>query len=304
MAQVEGEIFGSRWNCVLDYSTSSTATTYTVSGSCIFRSRGYAMRLNGFYVHVDINDNTNSSESGSMNCSSAWVDKVEISHSRTFTKTHSSQSIYINACIDRRDASYYPGKSIPTAYLTIPAKDSYTVSYNANGGSGAPSSQTKWYGEDLTLLSTKPTRSDYTFVGWATSASATSPTYSAGGTYTANAGVTLYAVWSQNPTKATIAYNANGGSGAPSSQAHTQYTTSTISSTKPTRANYTFLGWSTSSTATTATYLAGGRYTNNSLSSGSTVVLYAVWKKNYAPIYINVGSVPSGKSLKGVYYNA
>lgn len=271
------------------------------------------MSLSGFYAHVDINDNTNSTENTSFSCSSSWVDKTMISHSRTFTKTHSSQSIYINACIDRRSASYYPGKSIPTAYLTIPAKDSYTVSYNANNGSGAPSSQTKWYGENLTLSSTKPTRSGYTFVGWATSSSATAATYSAGGIYTANAGATLYAVWNQNSLTCTIAYNANGGSGAPSSQTHVQYTTLTISSGKPTRTNYTFLGWSTSSTATTATYLAGGRYTNNSFSSGATITLYAVWKKNYAPMHINVGgsgfkglyvSVPSGKSLTSVYYNA
>lgn len=37
----------------------------------------------------------------------------------------------------------------------------YTVSYNANGGSGAPSSQTKFYGSDLTLSDTVPTRSGY-----------------------------------------------------------------------------------------------------------------------------------------------
>ena len=71
----------------------------------------------------------------------------------------------------------------------------YTVSYNANGGTGAPSSQTKTHGVTLTLSSTKPTRSGYTFLGWSTSSSATSPTYYAGGSYTGNANVTLYAVW-------------------------------------------------------------------------------------------------------------
>ena len=71
----------------------------------------------------------------------------------------------------------------------------YTVSYNANGGTGTPSSQTKTHGVTLTLSSTKPTRSGYTFLGWSTSSSATSPTYYAGGSYTGNANVTLYAVW-------------------------------------------------------------------------------------------------------------
>jgi uncharacterized repeat protein (TIGR02543 family) len=150
----------------------------------------------------------------------------------------------------------------------------WTVSYNANGGSGAPSSQTKTYGSTLTLSSTKPTRTGYTFQGWATSASATSATYSAGGSYTSNAAVTLYAVWKINTY--TVSYNANGGSGAPSSQTKTYGKNLTLSSTKPTRTNYDFLGWATSASSTTVAYSAGGTYTNN-----AAVTLYAVWKLAY-----------------------
>ena len=71
------------------------------------------------------------------------------------------------------------------------------MSYNANGGSGAPSGQIKTYGTTLTLSSTKPTRSGYDFLGWSTSSTATSATYSAGGSYTSNASTTLYAVWAK-----------------------------------------------------------------------------------------------------------
>lgn len=81
-----------------------------------------------------------------------------------------------------------------TSY-TILKKDSYKITFSANGGSGAPSSQTKWYGETLKLSSTKPTRTGYTFKGWSTSSTATSATYSAGGSYTDNKAATLYAVW-------------------------------------------------------------------------------------------------------------
>ena len=85
----------------------------------------------------------------------------------------------------------------------------------------------------LTLSTTVPTRTGYTFKGWATSASATSATYSAGGSYTANSGATLYAVWQINTY--TVSYNANGGSGAPSAQTKTYGVNLTLSSTKPTR---------------------------------------------------------------------
>lgn len=72
----------------------------------------------------------------------------------------------------------------------------YTVSYNVNGGNAGtqPSNQTKTYGVNLTLSSTIPTRQYYNFKGWATSPNG-SVVYAAGGTYSANASVTLYAVW-------------------------------------------------------------------------------------------------------------
>lgn len=166
------------------------------------------------------------------------------------------------------------------------AATTYTVSYNANGGSGAPSAQTKYKDVTLTLSSTTPTRSGYTFLGWSTSSTATSPTYYAGGSYTANASATLYAVWSYNaPTVYTISFNANGGSGAPGSVTKTHGVTLYLPSTEPTRTNYDFLGWSTSSTATTPTYYAGGSFTRN-----ANTTLYAVWE--YAP------------ATYRVYYNA
>ena len=157
--------------------------------------------------------------------------------------------------------------------VTVPAWTSYTVSYNANGGSGAPTSQTKWKDQTLTLSSTKPTRTGYAFQGWATSASG-SVSYAAGASYTANAGATLYAVWKANTY--TVKYDANGGTGAPSNQTKTYDTTLKLSSTKPTRTNYNFLGWATSASATAATYAAGANYTAN-----AAVTLYAVWELAY-----------------------
>lgn len=71
----------------------------------------------------------------------------------------------------------------------------YIINYDANGGSGAPAAQTKTSGVALTLSSEIPTRSGYTFLGWATSKSSVAANYKAGATYTSNGNVTLYAVW-------------------------------------------------------------------------------------------------------------
>ena len=88
---------------------------------------------------------------------------------------------------------YYNG--IDYKFVVNGPVTTYTITYNANGGSGAPASQTKYQNQNLTLSSTKPTRSGYTFLGWSTSSTATTATYAPGDTYTTNASATLYAVW-------------------------------------------------------------------------------------------------------------
>ena len=149
---------------------------------------------------------------------------------------------------------------------------SFTVTFDANGGSGAPASQTKTAGQTLTLSSTVPTRTGYNFLGWATSSTATAAEYKAGASYTADQSVTLYAVWKLKTYSVT--FDANGGSGAPAKQTKTYGKTLTLSSTIPTRAGYTFLGWATGSTVTASEYAAGASYTKN-----AAATLYAVWKK-------------------------
>ncbi|MBR4727502.1 MAG: InlB B-repeat-containing protein [Clostridia bacterium] len=113
-------------------------------------------------------------------------------------------------CIIFRPASitYQPGDSFKVE-ITGPTAVSYTVnffqlavthtlSYNANGGSGAPAGQTG--AGTVTLSGTKPTRNGYEFLGWSTSSSATAAQYQPGASMPLNANTTLYAVWRQKPT--------------------------------------------------------------------------------------------------------
>lgn len=82
----------------------------------------------------------------------------------------------------------------------------------------------------------------------------------------------------------TISFNKNGGTGTtPSSLVDEPGSSFTMPSGSGfSRDGYTFLGWSTSSIATSASYLAGQSYVFN-----STDVLYAVWEGNTYNVIID-----------------
>lgn len=147
----------------------------------------------------------------------------------------------------------------------------YTVTYNANGGTGAPSAQEKEEDVNLVLSNTVPTRDGCTFKGWNTAADGSGVSYAPGATYTGNAALTLYAQWYY-----PVTYNANGGTGAPSAQEKKVDIDIVLSSTVPTRDDYRFTGWNTATDGSGASYAAGATYTTN-----AALNLYAQW----VPIY-------------------
>ena len=88
--------------------------------------------------------------------------------------------------------------------------------YDANGGSGAPTTQTgtdSGSGATLTISNTTPTRSGYTFNGWNTNSSGTGTNYSSGGSITLTSDVTLYAKWTQNNLTAPAISSISGTAG-------------------------------------------------------------------------------------------
>ena len=102
-----------------------------------------------------------------------------------------------NTIADGANIIQYPNQGLPAQlWYFVPAE--YNVTYNANNGTGAPAAQIKNYKENLVFSSGIPTRDNYTFLGWADTANATVPQYQPGGSYTADADLTLYAVWQQN----------------------------------------------------------------------------------------------------------
>ena len=110
-------------------------------------------------------------------------------------------------------ASYFGGELItltkdnPTKTIYAVWKPIFELHYNANGGTGAPDSQTY---TALSATSTQatftvpnqtPTKEGYTFKGWADSATATTAQYQPGGTIAVkhtDSPKTVYAVWEES----------------------------------------------------------------------------------------------------------
>lgn len=276
-----GSIVGSYGRIGIYTSTSSTNTQTTVTIQVWFWSKYSVLDTSNTLYYSNQGSSTAAYENlgfrtidTTEDSGSGWSTSNQVciySTTATYTRTAKATTRYIHAKfadVDRVGGTMYASKTV-----TIPKLSTYTISYNANGGSGAPSSQTKTYGVPLMLSSSKPTRTGYSFQGWATSSTG-SVAYAAGASYTANSAATLYAVWKANTY--TVSYNANGGSGAPSSQTKTYGVTLTLSTTKPTRTNYTFKGWGTSSVSTTVSYAPGASYTSN-----ASITLYAIWELAY-----------------------
>ena len=262
---------------------SSTNTTVTYSWSVEYVAKGYAAYTNGqgrnFWAKIDGTTVVNSYYN--INGVSSTVTIASGTH--TVNKTTSSRNISIQVAFyfDVTWSGYYAGSLSASGSISVPAKPSYTVSYNANGGDDPPSSQTKWYGTNLTLSSSTPARNGYAFKGWATSATG-SVVYAAGATYSANASVTLYAVWQRKSY--TITYNANGGTGAPGSQTKIHNEQIDLSSVEPTRTKYKFLGWGLTASSTTVLYEPGDTYLQN-----RDLNLYAIWELTYVkPMALNL----------------
>ncbi|MBR5878359.1 MAG: InlB B-repeat-containing protein [Akkermansia sp.] len=201
--------------------------------------------------------------------------------------------------------------------FTTPAQtNKVTIVYNANGGSGAPSSQTATSsgGSDrfqVTLSSKEPTRSGYTFLGWSTSSTASAPSYYAGGRYyfTGSASgttYTLYAVWSKNATYyAKIVYNADGGTGAPSSQTvsgSSSEVSVTLRTTEPKKSGFEFQGWSLYPGSATPSYYPGETYTFQGSTGTTTTTLYAVWME--VEYWVRISFITDhGESVTRTYFD-
>ena len=176
-------------------------------------------------------DHSWSVEPGSLTC-----DFVNNTNART-TITH-----YFGFWVACQRGSKYKNQG-QANYTVTPKSITYTVNFDANGGTVRTTSKTVNYGDTYGSLPT-PTRKGYTFDGWYTAKTGGTKITSTS-TVSYLAGSTLYARWTAN--EYTVTLDPNGGTVGTTSKAVT-YDSTYGSLPTPARKGYTFDGWYTAPT--------------------------------------------------------
>ena len=291
-----------QWDAYLAVNTSSTDTTTTASITLyctLHSSLAYPNRISITKASYSVTGQTSQSgtlilqktQQGQSYPSGNYTIISSKSFSWTRGTSNATKTISWSATANS-SPSYNSGTSSGSTTITVPARTSHNVIYNGNtpvsgqAVSNVPAQQTKYYGIDIAISSTKPTTTGFTFSKWNTNASGTGTNYNSGATYSVNSTTNqnLYAQWTRNSWAVT--YNANGGQGAVSNQTKYYAIDLALSNGQGyTRALYTLTGWNTKADGTGTAYALGATYQGN-----SALTLYAQWHLDYVSGSINLTS--------------
>lgn len=172
--------------------------------------------------------------------------------------------------------------------------ESYTVTFNANGGSGTMAAQTA--SSPTALTQNTFTKTGYSFAGWNTIAAGGGTAYADEEIYDFSADMTLYAQWTANTY--TVTFDANDGDTPDPTEKTVTYDSAYGTLATTSRTGYTFAGWYTAATDGTQVTAA------STVTTASDHVLYAHWTANTYTVTFdaNGGSAPS-VSTKQVTYD-
>ena len=144
-----------------------------------------------------------------------------------------------------------------------PAVTQFTVSFDANGGTGEMSPADVDADAEYTVPGSAFTApAGKVFDSWNTSADGTGTKYMPQDAPAIHENMTLFAQWVAAPaTKCTVTFDANGGTGAMDVLTADLGTTVTLPASTFTRDGYVFAGWNTAADGTGTAIVNGGQLT-------------------------------------------
>lgn len=176
-------------------------------------------------------------------------------------------------------------------YAKIGSMATYTVTYNANGGSGTMADTAK-YAEGATASVMKNTftaPSGQVFLGWSTTANGPVEYYANSQLKIEKQNVTLYAIWGGKDSTVTLTYKANYEGADPAMSEVPSLKNNALvelaAATLFTRTGYEFTGWNTKADGSGKLF-AAGREARVDNDDGDNV-LYAQWEQLTGSLIIN-----------------
>ena len=257
---------------VYSYSTTAGGSTYTADAAAASTLSVKTQQLtgNGSIGRATTTSKTDSASSANRKAAQGSAVTVTAAAADGYTfKGWFSSDTSTTALSTATSYTYNAGTGDTSVYAKFEKTPKYSVTYNANGGTGAPAASTNLTaGSSHTVSSTVPKYTGYNFKSWNTAANGSGASYTAGQTITVNSDIILYAQWAEVHT---ITYDADGGSGAPANGSAEDGTDYDIPDTVPTKADHNFTGWKDQNDTT---YAAGD--TISAVSSDMT--LTAQWE--------------------------
>ena len=166
-----------------------------------------------------------------------------------------------------------------TGDITLYAKwelESYTITYELDGGTNAPENPAGYNVETETITLKDPVKTGYTFAGWYSADNSPVTEITQGST----GDMTLYAKWEL--VSYTITYELDGGTNASENPASYNVESETITLKDPVKTGYTFAGWYKDGEFTT-------QVTEITQGTTGNITLYAKWElKNLVPETLKV----------------
>lgn len=165
-------------------------------------------------------------------------------------------------------------------------KETYTVTFDANGGTGEMAEQIFTEGEPRALVGNLFSYQEHTFKCWNTMKNGTGTSYDDRQRITVTSDMTLYAQWKKIVTFVTVTFDANGGTGEMQPQRYIVGSPQALRPNTFTNPNTPFVNWNTAADG------SGTRYGNmQEITVSGNITLYAQWGKKYVDLGLPSGTL-------------
>ena len=309
-----------------DLNTSRTSTTGGTAGTPTYSSLSYETSTRSGYSFVGWT--TSSSGTSATWTSGSQTPTSNMTYYAVWSDTsgeRSSTSTLTHTFYTASEVSNTRNTTKTTPYTDVAKYYNYDLSSSRTATDGGIAGTPTY----SSLSYETASKSGYSFVGWTTSSSGTSATWTSG-SQTPTSNMTYYAVWS----------DTSGERSSTSTLTHTFYTASEVSNTRNTtkttpytdvakyynydlsssrtatdggiagtptysslsyetasKSGYSFVGWTTSSSGTSATWTSGSQ------TPTSNMTYYAVWKSNTQSTEIVAGDPATGAATFTLTFN-